>query len=112
MYSTHNEGISVVAERFIRTLKNIICKCRTSVSKNVYLDKLDIVHKYSYTYSTIRLRPVDVKSSTCIDFDKKNNKKDPKFKVDDHVSMSKYKSIFAKGYAPIFVITKIKNTVP
>ena len=51
MYSTHNEGKSVVAERFIRTLKNKIYKHMTAVSKNVYIDKLDdIVNKYNSTY--------------------------------------------------------------
>ena len=66
MYSTHNEGKSVVAERFIRTLKNKIYKYMTSVSKNIYIDKLDdIVNKYNNTYhSTIKLKPVDVKSNT------------------------------------------------
>ena len=63
MYSTHNKGKSVVAERFIRTLKNKIYKYMTSVSKNVYIDKFDdIVNKYNNTYlSTIKIRPVDVK---------------------------------------------------
>ena len=91
----------------------------TSISKNVYIDKLDhIVNKYNHTYhSTIKMKPVDVKSSTYIDFDKKNNKEDPKFIVGDHVRISKYKNIFLKGYAPnwseeVFVITKVKNTVP
>ena len=67
-YSTHNEGKSVVAERFIKTLKNKIYKYMTSVSKNVYIDKLaGIVYKYINTYSTIKMRPADVKSSTYID---------------------------------------------
>ena len=63
MYSTHNKGKSVVAERFIRTLKNKIYKYMTLVSKNVYIDKFDdIVNKYNNTYlSTIKIRPVDVK---------------------------------------------------
>ena len=51
MYSTHNEGKSVVAERFIRTLKKKIYKCMSSISKNVYIDKLDdIVNKYNNAY--------------------------------------------------------------
>ena len=68
MYSIHNEGKSVVAERFIRTLKTKIYKYMTSVSKNVYIDKLDdIVNKYNNTYhSNIKMKPVDVKSSTYI----------------------------------------------
>ena len=63
MYSTHSEGKSVVAERFIRNLKNKIYKYMTSVSKNIYVNKLDyIVNKYNNTYhSTIRMKPVDVK---------------------------------------------------
>ena len=63
------------------------------------------------------MKPVDVKDNTYIDFEKELNDKDPKFKVGDHVRISKYKNIFAKGYTPnwfeeIFVISKIKNTVP
>ena len=66
MYSTHNEGKSVVVERFIRTLKNKIYKYMASISKNVYNDKLhDIVNKYNNTYhSTIKMKSVDVKSNT------------------------------------------------
>ena len=63
VYSAHNEGTSVIAERFIRTLKNKIYKYMTSISKIVYINKLDnIVNKYNNTYhSTIKMRPVDVK---------------------------------------------------
>ena len=65
MYSTHNEGKSIVAERFIKTLKNKIYKYMTSLSRNVYIDILDdIVNKYNNTYSTIKMKPVDVKSNT------------------------------------------------
>ena len=62
MHSVHNEGKSVIAERFIRTLKNKICKYMNSVSRNVYIDKLDdIVNKYNNTYQrTIKMKPVDV----------------------------------------------------
>ena len=68
MYSAHNEGKSVVAERFFSTLKNKIYKYIASISKNVSIDKLtDIVSKYSNTYSTIKMKPVDIKSSTYID---------------------------------------------
>ena len=124
MYSTHNEGKSVVAERFIRTLKNKIYKYMTSVSKDVYIDKLDDIvniyntNKYNNTYhSTIKMKPVDVKSSTFIDSSKEIHNKDPKFKIRDTVRISKYKNIFAKGYTPncsedVFVIKKVKNTVP
>ena len=119
MYSTHNEGKPVVAERFIRTLKSKIYKYMTSISKNMYIDKLDdIVNEYNNTYhTTIKMKPIDVKDNTYINTDKKINNKDPKFKVGDRVRISKYKNIFAKGYTPnwseeIFVIKKVKNTVP
>ena len=77
MYSTHNEGKSVIAERFIRTLKNKIYKYITLISKNAHIDKLDdIVNKYINTYhSTIKMKPVDVKSSTYIDSSKEINVK-------------------------------------
>ena len=102
MYSIYNEGKSVVAERFIRTLKTKIDKYMTSISKNVYIDKLDdTVDEYNNTYCrTIKIKPVDVKDETYIDFEKEVNDKDPKFKVGDHVRISKYKNIFAKGYTP------------
>ena len=102
MYSTNNEGKSVVAERFIRTLENKIYKYMTSISKNVYIDKLDdIVKKYNNTYHTsIKIKPVDVKDNTYISFKKEVNDKNPKFKVGDHVRISKYKNIFAEGYMP------------
>ena len=119
MYSTHNEGKSVVAERFIRTLKNKIYKHMTSISKNVYIDKLyDIVYEYNNTYHrTIKMKPIEVKDNTYINIGKEVNDNDPKFKVGDHVRISKYKNIFAKGYTrnwseEIFVIKEIKNTVP
>ena len=116
MYSTHNEGKSVVAERFIRMLKSKIYKYMTSISKNVYIDKLDdIVDECNNTYhTTIKMKPIDVKYNTYINADKEINNKDPKFKVGDHVRMSKYKNIFIKGYMPnlseeVFVIKKVKN---
>ena len=82
MYSTHNEGKSVVAERFVRTLRNKIYKYMTSISKNVYIDKLhDIVDEYSNTYhTTIKMKPIDVKDNTYINTDKEINGKGPKFK--------------------------------
>ena len=102
MYSTHNEGKSVIAEKFIRTLTSKIVKYMTATSKNVYIDKLeDIVNKYNNTYHTsIKMKPVDVKDNAYIDFKKEVNDKDPKFKVGDYVRISKYKNIFAKGYTP------------
>ena len=83
MYSIHNEGISVVPERFIRTLKTKIYKYMTSVSKHVYIDKLDdIVNEYNNTYHrTIKMKPADVKDHTYIDSSKEVNDKDHKFKV-------------------------------
>ena len=116
MYLIHNEGKFVVAERFIRTLKTKFYKYMTScISKNVYVNKLDdIVDEYNNTYHrTIKMKPVDVKDNTYIDFNKEVNDKDPKFKVGGHVRISKYKNIFAKGYMPnwseeVFVIKKLK----
>ena len=85
MYSVHNEGKSVLTERFIRTLKTKIYKYMTSTSKNVYIDKLDdLVGEYNNIYRTIKIKPVDVKDNTYIDFNKEVNNKNPKFKVGDH----------------------------
>ena len=90
-----------------------------AISKNVYFDVLDdIVNKYSNTvHRTIKMKPIDVTSDSYAEYNEDSNKKDPKFKVGDHVRISKYKNIFAKGYAPnwseeVFVVSKIKNTVP
>ena len=119
MYSAHNEGKSVVTERFIITLKNKIYKYMTSVSKNVYIDKLDdIVTKYNNTHhSTIKMKPVIVKSSTYIDSSKEINDKDPKFKVGDIVRISKYehflqKTMFQIVLKKVLWLKKFKNTVP
>ena len=91
----------------------------TLISKSVYIDKLnDILNEQNNTYHrTIKMKPVDVKDNAYIYFGKEVNDKDPKFKVGDHVRISKYKNIFAKGYTPnwseeSFVIKKVKNTVP
>ena len=102
MYSTHDEGKSVVGERFIRTIKSKIYKYMTSISKNVYIDKLDdIVNEYNNTYHrTIKVKPIEVKNNTYINIGKELNDNDNKFKVGDHVRISKYKNIFAKGYNP------------
>ena len=72
------------------------------MSKNVYIDKLhDMAGEYNNTYHRkIKMKPGDVKDNTYIDFKKEVNDKDPKFKVGDHVRISKYKNIFAKGYMP------------
>ena len=118
MYLIHNEGKSVVAKRFIRTLKAKIYKYMRSISKNVYIDKMDdTVNEYNNTYRRIiKMKPVDVKGNTYIDFKKDVNDKDSKFKVGIHVRISEYKNISYKGYTPnwseeVFVIKKIKNTV-
>ena len=102
MYSMYNEGKSVVAERFIRTLRNKLYKHMTTVSKNVCYNVLDdIVKKYNTTrHSTIKMKPINVKDNTYINTDKKINNKDPKFKIGDRVRISKYKNVFAKGYVP------------
>ena len=79
---------------------------------------IDIVGEYNNTYhGTIKMKPTDIKDNTYIDFKKEVNDKDPKFKVGDHVKISKYKNIFAKGYTPnwseqVSVVSKTKNTVP
>ena len=104
---------------FFKTLKNKIYKYMTLVSKNLYIDKLDdIVNEYNNTYHrTIKLKPVYVKDNAYIDSTKEGNDKDSKFRVNDHVRMSRSKNIFAKGYTrnwseEIFVIKIVKNTVP
>ena len=119
MYSTYNEGKSVVAERFIRTLKNKIYKHMTAISKNVYYDALDdIVNKYNNTVQrTLKMKPIDVTDDSFAEYNEESNKKDPKFKIGDHVRISKYKNIFGKGYTPnwseeVFIVSKINNTVP
>ena len=85
----------------------------TSISKNVYYDVLDdIVKKYNNTYhSTIKMKPIDVKSDSLVEYNEESNKKDPKFRVGDYVRISKYKNIFAKEYNPnwseeIFIVKK------
>ena len=90
-----------------------------SISKHVYIDKLvHILNEYNNRYHrTVKMKPLDVKYNTYIDSSKEVNDKDPKYKVGDHVRISKYKTIFAKGYTPnspedVFVIKEVKNTVP
>ena len=115
MYSIHKEGKSVAAARFVRSLKTKVYKCMTSISKNVYIDKLeDIVNKYNNSYHrTIKMKPIDVKDNTYIDSTALHSNKDLTFKVGDHVRISKYKNIFAKGCTPnwsedVFVIKSLK----
>ena len=123
MYSTYNEEKSVAAERFIRTLKDKIFKLMTAIPKKVYFDVLhDVVNKYNNTvhYKTIKMKPIDVTDDSYAKYNENFNKKDPKFKVGDHVRISKYKKKkkkIAKGYTPnwseeVFVVSKIKNRVP
>ena len=128
MYSTFNEGKSVVAERFIRTLKNKLYKHMTATGKNVYHDVLDdVVNEHNNTkHNAIKMKPKDVKDDTtkssAIASNKRvyideHNKKDSRFKVGDRVRISKFKNIFAKGYTPnwskeIFIVNKINDTVP
>ena len=90
----------------------------TAIPKNFYIDILDdIVTKYNNTVQrTIKMKPIDLTDDSHPEYNVKSNKKDPKFKVGDHVRISKYKNIFAKGYAPNwseedFTVSKIKNTV-
>ena len=116
MYSTYNEGKSVVAERFIRTLKNKIFKQITAISRNFYIGVLDdIVNTYNNTvHKTIKMKPIDVASDSYAEYNEDFNEKDPKFKVGDRVRVSKYKNIFAKGYTQnwseeVFIISKIKT---
>ena len=119
MYSTYNERKSVAAERFIRMLKNKIFKHMTAISKNVYFDVLaTIVDKYNTTvHKTIKMKLIDVTSDSYAEYNEDSNKNEPKFRVGDHVRISKYKKIFAKRYTQnwseeVFIISKFKNTVP
>ena len=103
MYSTYNEGKSVVAERFIRTLKNKLYKHMTAIGENVYYDVLDdVVNKYNNTkHSTIKMKPIDVRdNNNKIVYIDEHNEKRSRFKVGDRVRISKFKNIFAKGYTP------------
>ena len=118
MYSTYNEGKSVVAERFIGTLKNKLYKHMTATGKSVCYDVLDdVVNKYNNTkHSTIKMKPIDVKNNKRVYIDE-NNEKDSRFKVGDRVRISKFKNIFAKEYTPnwsteVFIVDKINDTVP
>ena len=118
MYSTYNEGISVAAERFIRIFKNKTFKHMTAFSKNVYFDVLDdIVDKYNNTvHRTIKTKPIEVTSDSDAEYNEDSNEKDPKFRVGDHVRISKYKNTFPKGYTQnlseeVFVVSNIKDTV-
>ena len=118
MYSTFNGGKSVVAERFIRTLKNKLYKHMTATGKNVYYVLDVVVNGYNNTkHSTIIMKPKDVKNDNNRIYIDEHNKKSARYNVGDRVRISKFKSIFAKGYTPnwsreIFIINKINDTVP
>ena len=119
MYSTCNEGKSVVAERFIRTLKNKLYKHMTATDQKVYYDVLDdVINKYNNTkHSTIKMKPIDVGDSNKRVYIDEHNEKDSRFKVGDRVRISKFKNVFAKGYTAnwskeIFIVDKGNDTVP
>ena len=116
MHSTHKEGTSVIAEKFIRTLKNKFINTKHQYQENMCIDKLDdIVNNHNNTdHSTIKQKPVDVKSCIYLDSSKEINDKNHKFKIGDIVRISKYKNIFATGYLPdwcekVFVIKNVKT---
>ena len=110
MYSTFMEGKSVVAERFIRTLKNKLYKHTTTTGKNVYYDVLDdVVNEYNNTkHNTIKMKPIDVGDNTTKSsslerkrvYIDEHNENDSRFKVGDRVRISKFKNIFPEGYTP------------
>ena len=101
MYSTYIEQKSVVAERFIRTLKKKIFKHMLSISKNIYFDVLDdIVNNYNDTvHRTTKMKPIDVISDSYAEYNEDSNETKSKRKVGDRVKISKYKNTFAKGYS-------------
>ena len=99
MHSTYNEGKSVVAERFIRTLKNKILKHMAAVSKNAGIDVLNgIVNKYNNTvHRTTKIKPIDATSDSNDKNNEDSDEKDPKFKVGDRVEHQNTKQILLKG---------------
>ena len=113
MYSTHNEGKFVFAERFIKLLKNKIYKYMTSISQNMFIDNLDdIVNNYNSTYRrTIKMKPVDVKPNTYIDCSKEINDKDPKFIIGDIVKICICKRLCSKFVWRSFCNKKVRNFV-
>ena len=118
MCSAYKEGKSVVAEKFIRTLKNKIFKHMAAISKNVCFDVLDnIVNKYNnIVHRSIKMEPINAISDSYAEYNKDSNEKDPRFKVGDNVRISKYENVFATGYTQnwseeAFFVSNIKNTV-
>ena len=118
MYSTFNEGKSVVAERFIRTLKNKLYKYMTATGKNVYYVLDDVVIENNNTkHNTIKMKPKDVGDDNKRVYIDEHNEKSAIYNVGDRVRISKFKNIFAKGYTPnwskeIFIVDKINDAVP
>ena len=119
MYSTFNEGKSVVAERFIRKLKNKLYKHMTATGKNVYYDVLDdVVNEYNNTkHNTIKMKPKDVRNDNKSVYIDEHNEETARYNLGDRVRMSNFKNIFGKGYTPdwsreIFIVNKINDTVP
>ena len=108
MYSIHNKGKPIVAERFIRTLKSKTYKYMILMSKNVYINKLDIVCEYNNAYHrAIKMKPVDVKDNTYIDFKKEVNDKDTKFKIGD-TKMFLLKDTHQIGLKKFLLLVKLK----
>ena len=119
IYSTYNKGKSILAERFIRTLKNKLYKHMTDTGKNVYYNVLDdIVNKYNNTkHVTIKMKPIDVGDNNKRVYIDEHNEKDSRFKLGERVRISKFKNTFAKGYTPnwskeTLIVDKINDTVP
>ena len=115
MYSTYNEGKSVVAETFIRTLKKRIFKYMAAVSKNVYISVLDdIVNKYSkIVHRSIKMKLIDVTPDSYAECNEDSNDKDPKFKVGDHVRIQNTKTFLLKdtlqmGQKKFLLLVKLK----
>ena len=116
MYSTYNEGKSVVAERFIRTLKNKIFKHMIAIQQNIYFDVLnDIVDKYNNTvYKTIKMKPIEVTNDYYAEYNEDlSNKKNPKFKVGDNVRIRNIKTFSLKdilqiGQKKFLILIKLK----
>ena len=114
MYSAYHEGHPVVAERFIRILKNKIFKNMAAISKNVYFDVLDdIVKKYNNTvHRTIKMKPIDVTSNSYAEYNEDSNETDPKLKIGCCIRILRYENIFTKRYTQNCTVSKIKSTVP
>ena len=109
MYSTHKEGETIAGEILIRTLKKKTYKYMNSISKNVCINTLaDLVSKYSNAcHWSIKMKPVDVISKTCIEFGIAQDEKYTKFEFGDYVRILKYKKISSIWSEEVFVIKKV-----